>query len=450
MNADNYIDSYPVTGIEDSILRDVLETMSTTTDSAPDLTFLMEHSDNIVGHIIESVPASIRHDIWQLLPADRYWSVLLTLQQETARHLIKTLDEAEQLTLQQLATGTDLIELADVLPDRMIDAILRDQDDDIQEALSYDEDQIGRYINKNIIRVRPSINSEVILRRIKKKAGDQPVAIFVLDNEGGLLGHIPVYSVFLASEPITAEELCQPVIAFDHQAIMKEAALDGHIDDTATWYPVLRENNVIGAVSVWTMLFELQAQSIVTSVSEAPSGEEDLFTPVRLAAKIRGFWLTINLLTAFLASWVIGWFEITLQQVVALAILMPVVASMGGIAGSQTLAVALRGLALNHLTDANFKLVLIKETKIAIINGLVLGVLIALVVSFWFDSVQLGLIILTAVTINSLAAAVSGTTIPFLLKKVHIDPAVSGAVILTTVTDVVGFFVFLSLASVML
>ena len=198
------------------------------------------------------------------------------------------------------------------------------------------------------------------------------------------------------------------------------------------------------------MFAELQEVTATASINEAPTGEEDLFTPVAQAARLRALWLAINLLTAFLASWVIGLFEATLQQVVALAILMPVVASMGGIAGSQTLAVSLRGITLNHLNEANIRLVLKKESRIALINGLVLGICIAAVVSVWFESVLLGGVILSAVAVNSLAAAVSGTVIPFVLKKMNIDPAISAAVVLTTVTDVVGFFVFLFVASLVL
>ena len=226
--------------------------------------------------------------------------------------------------------------------------------------------------------------------------------------------------------------------------------MDLSATDTFNWFPVFREGKLVGSISVWAMFAELQEVTATASINEAPTGEEDLFTPVAQAARLRALWLAINLLTAFLASWVIGLFEATLQQVVALAILMPVVASMGGIAGSQTLAVSLRGITLNHLNEANIRLVLKKESRIALINGLVLGICIAAVVSVWFESVLLGGVILSAVAVNSLAAAVSGTVIPFVLKKMNIDPAISAAVVLTTVTDVVGFFVFLFVASLVL
>ena len=194
-------------------------------------------------------------------------------------------------------------------------------------------------------------------------------------------------------------------------------------------------------------LRELSLQAVV---AENVRSEEDLFTPLSVATRLRALWLVINLLTAFVASAIIGIFDNVVEQVVALAILMPVVASMGGIAGSQTLAVAIRGIALNHLHQSNLKLLVNKELKIATINGLIMGLVIAGVVYMVFDSWPLALIICCAIFLNSLAAAASGTLIPFTLKKFNIDPAVAGSVVLTTVTDVVGFFAFLGLGAIFL
>ena len=228
---------------------------------------------------------------------------------------------------------------------------------------------------------------------------------------------------------------------------LAEAARVGDYNYNTAWYPVEREGEVVGALGAADLLDYLQEKNIDKLGSEAGSEEEDLFTPVMKAARIRAIWLVINLGTAFLASAVIAMFEGTLEKVVALAVLMPVVASMGGIAGSQTLAIAIRGLALKTLSEANLKLLLAKEARIALLNGIVLGILVGIVVWQWFDSPQLGAIIAVAILVNGLAAAYAGTMVPFLLKKLKIDPAVSGSVILTTVTDVVGFFLFLGMGT---
>jgi len=247
--------------------------------------------------------------------------------------------------------------------------------------------------------------------------------------------------------PITVGELAGPVSVFKDSDDFYTAMLEIESSDNSAWYPVMRDGKLLGAISAWVLLREWRDQNLDTLIRETPADEEDLFTPVPKAAQIRALWLMINLATAFLASAVIGMFESALREVVALAVLMPVVASMGGIAGSQTLAISLRGLALNHLSEANLNLVLAKEAKIALLNGLVLGVIVGLVVWSWFDSASLGAIIFAAILVNGLAAAYAGTFIPFMLKKMRIDPAISGSVILTTVTDVVGFIVFLGLGS---
>lgn len=434
----------------ESVLRDVLNAIKgLEQNESPDYSFLQDYSDEVVAQVIESVPATIRSYIWLTLTPDRYWPILLSLQFETVRHLVDSLDVDAQLRLGESASAQDLIELADVLPDEMVDAIILGQDSNVmqelQEALAYDDEVIGRYVNKNILKVRPGFSVGNIVKKIK--AQSDIVAIFAEDREGGYLGYIPLKSLFVSDPEVKAKDITLPLAGFDHEELLTDAAMGNFSNDTIDWYPVFRDGKLLGSVSVWTLLEQLQENAVDTGANETPGGEEDLFTPVAQAAKIRGLWLVVNLCTAFLAAWVIGLFEATLQEVIALAILMPVVASMGGIAGSQTLAVAMRGLTLNSLNDANIKLVLQKEAKIAIINGLILGLFIAVVVFLWFDSYKLASIILIAISVNSLAAASSGTLVPFILKKMKIDPAVSAAVILTTVTDVVGFFVFLALAS---
>jgi magnesium transporter len=243
--------------------------------------------------------------------------------------------------------------------------------------------------------------------------------------------------------------VARPIQSVEHDSRMNVIATTCQFEEGMDYLPVVEEGKVTAAISISVILHEVQTSLTNNTISEAPVQDEDLFGSVNVAMRGRGLWLSINLATAFLASWVIGFFEGAIQQVVALAILMPVVASMGGIAGSQTLAVTVRGLALKRVTSANIKLLYRKEMKIALLNGVLIGALIALVVAYWFDSVQLGLIILCAIVVNSFAAAASGTYIPFILEKMKIDPAIASAVVLTTVTDVIGFTIFLGLGTIM-
>lgn len=402
-----------------------------------------------LAHLLESVPEQPRLKVWRCLAPDQQWGVIAGLQNETTKNLIASLSDDEQLLLQTHASATDLISFAEVMPEEMVDAIILDQDEDtaeeLQQALSYDDSQVGRFVERNILRVRSGIRVSAVIARLRKK--EYVSAIFLVNSERSLLGSVPIAALFHNPEHQVIDDLAKPVTGIDHETELSDAVNTAQLDSDIAYLPVLKNGRVIGALAVATLLDELRDDFVISNLSEAPSSEEDLFTPISVAAKTRALWLCINLATAFLASWVIGLYENALREVVALAILMPVVASMGGIAGSQTLAVALRGIALNHITDANIRLLLRKETLIAILNGVLLGAVIAVIVGWWFDSPPLGGIIWAAIIINSLAAASSGTYIPFILEKMNIDPAISAAVILTTVTDVVGFMIFLGLGS---
>jgi len=405
-----------------------------------------------VAQILESLPVAQREAVYALLAIDKLWPVAKELYEDSAKHLLRTVSDDARLHIQGMVTAEDIRAYGDWLPQRMVDAVMLDQDEAtlkaLQEALSYEDTQVGRYLDKSIMRVRPKISVGSLSSRLRKRG--RVHGIYVVDEEGALLGHVSTESQLSSDDDRPVSDIMQPIVAFEHSDQFKDILKTIHSDDQVAWYPVEKDGALVGCFPVSAILWEMQDSILSTAVTEAPSTEEDLFTPIPKAARLRAFWLVINLATAFMASAVIGMFEGTLQQVVALAILMPVVASMGGIAGSQTLAVALRGLALNHISSANLDLLLKKESKIAAINGAAIGVLIAAVVAWWFDSFLLGAIILVAIVINSLAAASSGTLIPFILNKFNIDPAISGAVILTTVTDIVGFVVFLGLGALLL
>jgi magnesium transporter len=216
--------------------------------------------------------------------------------------------------------------------------------------------------------------------------------------------------------------------------------------------PVINEDGVLlGKITLNELIPVIRAEAGHPFMSMAGLDEEhDIFAPVMTSARRRAVWLGINLFTAFLASWVIGWFEATLDQIVALAVLMPIVASMGGIAGSQTLTLVIRGLALKQVSGANASKLLFKELSVGAVNGVLWAVVVALIAGLWFESASIGILLGSAMVINLLCAALAGATIPLALNKIGIDPALAGGVLLTTVTDVVGFMAFLGLATVFL
>ena len=207
---------------------------------------------------------------------------------------------------------------------------------------------------------------------------------------------------------------------------------------------------LLGRITVDDVVDVIQDEAEQTVRSMAGLGDDDMFAPIFTSTKRRAIWLGINLATAFLAAWVIGRFEDTIQQLVALAVLMPIVAGMGGVAGSQTLTIAIRGIALGQLGRSNARALMVKEISVGLLNGLMWACVASVIVVFWFDDTSLGFIIGLAMIVNLLVAALAGAVIPLGLKHYGIDPAIAGGVILTTVTDVVGFMTFLGLASLYL
>lgn len=424
----------------------------------PDHDVLSEDEEQRIGdlddadlsRLIESLPRDARVDVLAILPVERYWPVLRRLQHETISNLFKLIPDRVVDALGELASDEDIIELADALPRRFLETLLVEVESGraevLQAALAYDEEQVGRYMKSDVMRVRGSSSVSLLRRRLDRRSSF-PAAIVVLDEDNRSAGVITYRTLARSKPKDKLQALVSPVTCFTDTMTLAEAVRDGDFTENTAWYPVAREGEVVGALAATDLLDWSQEREIEHLGSENPSEEEDLFAPVFKAARIRAIWLVINLATAFLASAVIALFEGTLEKVVALAVLMPVVASMGGIAGSQTLAIAIRGLALKHLNEANLKLLLVKEARIAVLNGVILGLLVGLVVWQWFASPQLGAIIAVAILINGLAAAYAGTMVPFVLKKMRIDPAVSGSVILTTVTDVVGFFLFLGMGT---
>lgn len=402
--------------------------------------------------LIESLPAEKRLSVWFCVEEANWWSLIGYLQVETSRNLVCSLSREEQVKLQKMAISTDVLALADLLPKSMLDAIMLEQDEkaslEFQQALTYSDDQVGRFAHRNILRVRKGISIASVIDRLKRK--DFISAVFMVGSDRELLGYIPIASLFNNDDDDVVDKVARPIQSVDHDARLTDIMATCQFEEGMDYLPIMDSGRLVAAISTSVILHEVRLTFANNAVSEAPTPDEDLFGPVNVAIRGRGLWLSINLATAFLASWVIGFFEGTIQQVVALAILMPVVASMGGIAGSQTLAVTVRGLALKHITNANIKLLYRKEMKIALLNGLLIGALIAIVVAYWFNSIQLGLIILCAIIINSFAAAATGTYIPFILEKMKIDPAVASAVVLTTVTDVIGFTIFLGLGTIIL
>nr|WP_246480049.1 magnesium transporter [Motiliproteus sediminis] len=406
--------------------------------------------------LLEALPQEERYRRWQQIPADEQPHVLVALRGEARTTLFHAM--AEEVREQLLAglDAQDLIELADSLPDSAVEAALSRMDEEqrryFERSLQYDNHQVGRYVDHELLILPASVRVQDADRLLRRELPAYTDSLYLYDRSGRYSGTVRTGNLYtlpghlpLSGEADEEAEVLRGDIELGDaaEAVMRcgWAAL-----------PVVDEQGrLLGRITLRDAMDIQREQFEAQLMAQAGMNEEeDLFAPVLRSSRRRATWLGINLLTAFLASWAIGLFEATLQQVVALAVLMPVVASMGGIAGSQTLTLMIRGLALNQISRGNLRQLLYKEVGVASVNGLLWALLIALVAAVWFSSIPLGLVIGVAIAVNILAAALAGVLIPMILDRMEIDPALSGSVILTTVTDIVGFVSFLGLGALVL
>lgn len=411
-----------------------------------------------LADLLESLPGEIREELWVHVEPEVEGDVLAEANDRVRAALL------ENMAPQQVAAATaslDTDDAADILqdlPESRADEVLRAMDEQnrvrVASILSYPEDTAGGLMNVDVVTVRADVDVEVVLRylRLHGAIPEKTDSLMVVDRENTYLGVLPLAALVSSSADVYVGDLMR----IDSNGIpaatdAASVALLFEQRDLLSAAVVNRDGTLLGRITVDDVIDVIREQSAHTFMSAAGLDEEDdIFAPVVESSKRRSIWLGINLGTAFLAAWVIGRFEATIDQIVALAILMPVVASMGGVAGSQTLTIVIRGLALGQIGSANARLLLYRELAIGVLNGLLWAVVVAMVGGFWFGDVRLGMILGAAIIINLVVAAFSGTVIPLILRRINVDPALAGGVVLTTVTDVVGFVAFLGLATLFL
>jgi len=411
-----------------------------------------------IGNLLESLPPGKRAIVWGLVDPEDDGEVLVHVGEDVRESLLAEMDPDEIIAAAETLDIDDLAELADDLPDTVIDEVLKSMDREnrerLEQALAYPEDSAGRLMNPDVITVRADVTLDVVLRylRLRGEMPDHTDHLFVVSRRHQYLGRVAT-NALLTHEPSTAiNELIddeQPAIEADMPSNEVATQFSDHDWISA---PVVDENNILlGRITIDDVVDIIREQAEHQALSAAGVDEdEDLFSPVPRAFRRRVVWLGINLGTAFLASSVVGQFQGAIDQIVALAVLMPIVAGMGGNAGTQVLALMVRGLALGQVGAANVKPLLWKEIRVALMNGLVIGGIVAVATFLWFRQPGLSLVIGAAMVINLLSAASAGVLVPLTLKRMNLDPALAGGVILTTVTDVMGFLSFLGLATLVL
>lgn len=411
-----------------------------------------------IALLLESLPANERTKLWEQVPAEVDGEVLLHVHDEVRGTLISEMEPGEIVAATARLDTADLAELFEDLPQQVAEDVLGSLDtlqrSRLEETLAFEEGSAGRLLRTDTIVIRPDVTLETVQRflRWKEVVPENIDRLMVVDRTGRFSGVLSLSQLVVNDPEMAVAELMDADVDII-QGNMKAR-------DVATLFethdllsaPVVDEDGMLlGRIVIGDMIDVMLEDSEQALMSMAGlDEEEDLFAPVFSSAKRRAVWLGINLITAFLAAWVIGRFEDVLSKVVALAVLMPIVASMGGIAGSQTLTLAIRGMALGQISRTNRGWLLRKEVGIAALNGVLWSLVVAALAMLWFDSLAIGAILAAALVINMLAAGFAGIVIPLVLKRMGADPALSGSVVLTTVTDVIGFMSFLGLATIFL
>ncbi|SET31304.1 magnesium transporter [Nitrosomonas marina] len=407
-----------------------------------------------LADILEAMPPKKRMQLWMLVPESQEAETLSFLHDEVRNSLIITMKPDELVAAVEQMDANDLAYIFEEFPEHVRQSIEEKLPDEILERLetnlSFEEGTAGRLMSQDVITVRNDVTLEVVLRylQLHEELPDYTDGLMVIDRAGFYQGKLLLNKVLTHNREILVKDVMekqQAILATDDEHAVTLFFEQFHLVSAAV---VDLNNRLIGRITMDDAMEILRAETDRTLLGrDGLDEEEDLFAPVISSTKRRTVWLGINLITAFLAAWVIGIYTDTLDKIVALAVLMPVVASMGGIAGSQTLTLTIRGLALDQITSGNRFWLARKEIFIGILNGLLWAVVIAVMAWLWFQNIGISMVIAAAIIINLVAAAASGIAIPLILQRMHIDPALSGAVILTTVTDVVGFMSFLGLAT---
>ncbi|MCG8324241.1 MAG: magnesium transporter [Thiotrichales bacterium] len=423
------------------------------------LSYLDELHPSEIAHLLESLPSKEVDTVWQMLDPELEGDVLSHIQDSVRARLLEQIHPHELVEITKDLDSDDIADIIQDLPEDMHDSVLLAMDAQnrqrLSSLLSYPEDEAGGMMNIDVIPVRTDASLATVsryLRFLARRDGipEQTDNLMVVDRENQYLGVLPLTTLVTSDPEQTVGEVLveEPAIPPDLSA--GEVTKMFEQRDLVSAAVVDDDNILLGRITIDDVVDVIHEEAESTVRSMAGLGDDDIFSPVLVSTRYRAVWLGVNLLTAILAAWVIGQFEDSIRQLVALAVLMPIVASMGGIAGSQTLTIAIRGIALQHITAINARSFLNKELAIALLNGSLWALIVALLATAWFDNSALGMVIGIAMIINLLVAALAGALIPLVLNHFGIDPAIAGGVILTTVTDVVGFMTFLGLATLYL
>jgi len=410
------------------------------------------------AHILESLDLPQRKLIWSVIPPNVMGQILIRVHTEVGQGLLKITDRKDLIKATENLESDDMADLLHVIPEPLLSEVMESmgvhERNRLESTLAYDDHTAGGLMSLDVLTIRADVTLDVVIRFLRKRMmmPSSTDSLIGVDRADRVQGVLPLSSLLIHNPATKVSTVMNAKVqGIPYQMSATDVAMMFEQRQMLS-APVVRENGrLMGRITIDDVVGIIREEADHTIMSMAGLDEEqDMFAPVLTSAKRRAVWLGVNLITAFLASWVIGLFEATLEEIVALAVLMPIVASMGGIAGSQTLTLVVRGLALRQVSTANASQLLIKEVSVGVVNGVTWATIVAIIASIVFQSTDLGILLGAALVINLVCASIAGASIPLMLDRLGIDPALAGGVLLTTVTDCIGFLSFLGLATIFL
>lgn len=411
-----------------------------------------------LARLIESLPLKERAIIWEMIDLKNKGDVVVEVADEVRDGLIEGMEANDLISAIEGMALDDLADLVADLPETLTQEVIRSLDHQDRERLTqvmaFDENSAGGLMNIDIITVRPDVTVEVVLTylRNQKAIPTGTDSIFVVNRDNVYKGALLLSSLVTEDpEKSVSEIMSKKIMPILAETTSDEVVWEFENRDLLSAPVIDNDNKLLGRITIDDVVDVIRDEAEHSLMSAAGLDEEDdMFSPATKSAKRRAIWLGVNLATAFLAASVVGIFETTLDKIVLLAVLMPIVPSMGGVAGTQSLTIMTRAIALGHLDKTNTKGIFRKEVLVGILNGILWAMVVGGLTYLWFGEWLLGLVIAGAMTINLIMAALAGFGIPLMLKRLDIDPALAGGVILTTITDVVGYISFLGLGAIFL
>ena len=410
-----------------------------------------------VADILEALPLERRLTIWELVKSESDGDILVEVSDTVRQTLIADMDNTELLAAAEQLDTDEIADIANDLPNDVLSDLLESlgvqNRERLESALSYPDDSVGALMDFDIITIRDDITLEVVLNYLRKikKLPDNTDKLFVVDRFGSILGVLPLGRIVINEPHVKVKDVMViDAVVFKPEDTAHEASNAFERYDLVTAPVVDESRKLLGRLTVDAVIDYLRDETETEKLSMVGLREEDMFSTIWKSVQNRWAWLAINLVTALIASRVIGVFEGSIEKVVALAALMPIIAGIGGNSGNQTTTMIVRALALSQVTFSNLRLLMFKEIGVALVNGILWGSVLGVFAYLLYGNIQLGYVMTAAMILNLILSAIMGVMIPLVLNRMGKDPAVGSSVLITAMTDSGGFFIFLGLATVVL